>query len=181
MGRSTNRALALAGLCLLAACGPKGGASSGQAPAAIPANGSNGSDVQLSFADLPRPRAGLWRTTLDNGRGHLLTDDHCLSGKAPNIGRELRFGHGGCEEASLRRTLSGAIVMDMTCSSPGFTMTSHTVATGDFQTTMTSDSQMTLSAGHMAARTLKFHSEAHWVGPCPPGQRASDEPQQAAG
>jgi hypothetical protein len=181
MSRSTKRSLALAGFCLIAACGPKGGgASSGQATAAPPASGA---DVQLSFADLPRPRAGLWRTTLDNGHGRLVTDDHCLSGKAPNIGREARFGHGpsGCGQVSVRRTLLGAIVMDMTCGASGLTMTSHTVATGDFQTTMTSDSKMTLSAGRMATRTLTFHSEAHWVGPCPAGQRASDEPQRAAG
>ena len=184
MNNLSGRAAAVAVVGLLAACGQKGGAAGPPGQAAAPtAQPGGGADVQLNFADLPKPRAGLWRTTIDNGQGHVVTDTHCLSGQQPNISREPNLGKPGspCSQFTIKKTFLGAIVVDANCSNGAFTMTSHAVATGDFSTNMSSDSQMTMAGPNLPSRTVKVHSEAHWLGPCPPGQSPSDEPSSATG
>jgi hypothetical protein len=64
--------------------------------------------------------------------------------------------------------------MDMNCATPDFTMVMHSDATGDFQNSMSSDATMTMSMKGGAPQTSKMHSEAHYIGPCPPGQTPDD-------
>ena len=166
-------ALALAALSLLAACGPKpaGNAAVGASATGAPAaGGAGGPDVQINLADLPHPKAGLWQNTIDDGDGKPTTMTTCMSGKTPTMPKMPP----GCSQFSIKRTFLGHIVMDMNCATPEFTMVMHSEAQGDFQSSMSSDATMTMSGKQMAARTTKMHSEAHYLGPCAPGQTPDD-------
>ena len=178
MKRLPTSVIALTGFCLLAACGPKGAGSnapSGGASGAASAP-SSGPDVAINLADLPRARAGLWQTTIDSGDGHPGSVTSCASGKAPAIGKGVKE----CNKVVLKRTVLGDVVMDMSCTTPAFTMTSHMVATGDFETHITSDTVMSMKGVKGPPTTSKVHTEAHWLGPCPPGQKP-DELETANG
>jgi hypothetical protein len=174
-------ATALAAIGLLAACGPKGGnaaapgaaATGSAAPAAAGAAPASGPDVQISVADLPRPRAGRWQNVIDNGDGKPETVTSCLSGKAPTLPRMPP----GCTQFTIKRTFLGHFVMDMNCATPRFTVVMHSEATGDFQTNVSQNAVMTMSSPQMAPQTHKIHTEAHWMGPCAPGQKPEDEPE----
>jgi hypothetical protein len=164
--RLTPIAAALAGLSLLAACGPKGG---GNATAAGGAPAS-GPDVQVNLSDLPHQQPGLWKTVIDDGDGKPATMTSCLSGKTPAMPKMPA----GCSQFTIKKTFLGAYVMDMNCATPEFTMVAHSVATGDFQTHMSADMTMTMSSKQMPSRTTKMHSDASYVGPCAPGQKFDD-------
>ena len=162
---------ALATLALVTACGPKGGsgstAASGAPTAGAPASGP---DVQVDLANMPHQRAGLWKNVIDDGDGKPDTETSCLSGNAPAIPKIPT----GCKQFSIKRTFLGAYVVDMSCATADYTMVMHAVATGDFQTHVSGDSTMTMSTKQMPTRTIQMHTEATWLGPCPPGQQPDD-------
>jgi hypothetical protein len=159
--------LALATFSLLAACGPKAG---GNATASAGGAATSGPDVQINMSDLPHPKAGMWQNVIDDGDGKPATMTSCLSGKTPTMPKMPA----GCSQFSMKRTFLGHIVMDMNCTTPQFTMVMHSEATGDFQSNMSSDATMTMSEPNMPARTTKMHTEAHYVGPCAPGETPDD-------
>jgi hypothetical protein len=170
--------LGLTSLCLIAACGQKGGnatasaggtSSGGGAPAAA----TSGADTTLTMADLPHPKAGLWETTItDTDLPKPSTDTNCLSGQAPSMTKMPE----GCADLSIKRTFTGQIVIDANCKTPQFTMVAHSVSTGDFQTHMSTDSESTMTMQGQPPRMSKMHIDAHWVGPCAPGQKPDDLP-----
>ncbi|HVM98647.1 MAG TPA: DUF3617 family protein [Caulobacteraceae bacterium] len=180
--KPTTLALAAAGLCLLGACGPKGGNATAAGPAgatAAPgAQAQGGPDTVIDFSALPRPRAGLWQNVIDDGDGHPDTTTSCLSGKMPNIKLPKN-----CSQMSFKRTFLGAIVMDMDCGAPNgaYHFTAHTVATGDFQSSMVSDGTMTMQMQGRPPQVIKSHTEAKYLGPCAPGQKPEDEPDTSSG
>jgi hypothetical protein len=159
----------------LAACGPKAG---GNAAASVGAQApANGADVTVNMADLPRPRAGLWQKTLDDGDGKPVTDTSCLSGRTPTMPKMPP----GCSQFSIKRTILGHYVMDMNCTTREVAMVMHSEAAGDFQNSMTSDATMTMTLAGQPPRTSKMHTEAHYVGPCAPGQKPDDAVDSAPG
>jgi hypothetical protein len=167
MKLTPTAAVALAALSLLTACGPKGGnatAAGGSGAAA------SGPDVQINLSDLPRQKAGLWQTVIDDGDGKPATMTTCNSGKAPVMPKMPA----GCSQFSIKRSFLGHYIMDMNCTTPEFTMVMHSEATGDFQNHMSSDATMTMSTKQMPAKTSKIHTEASYVGPCAPGQAPDD-------
>jgi hypothetical protein len=87
----------------------------------------------------------------------------------------------GCGKFIIKRTLLGAYVMDMSCVTPTYSMTVRSVATGDFQTHVSSDSTMTMSGKLAPARTMKMHNKVTWVGSCAPGQTPADAGYGAPG
>jgi hypothetical protein len=163
-------AAAIAGLSLLAACGPKGGGN--QAGGAPGAPAATGPDVPITMADLPRPKAGLWQSTIDDGDGKPASTTSCYSGKQPDLGKMPQT----CQTMTFKRTILGAIVIDMACANPDFSLTMHSVATGDFQSAMSSDATMSMTMKGQPPKVSKMHTEAHWVGPCPPGMKPDDAP-----
>jgi len=170
-------AIGLAALCLVAACG-KSGANSGAggSPPATAAAPSSGPDTPLAYADLPHPRAGLWQTTTDNGDGHPDTSTTCLSGQAPAMAKMPD----GCAQPSIKRTFTGQIVIDASCKTPHFSMTGHSVSSGDFQNHVSTDSETSMTMGSQPTRSSKIHIDSRWIGPCPPGQKPDDAPDPGA-
>jgi hypothetical protein len=160
-------AVALAAFGILAACSPKG-ASTAAGGSPSPATGApaSGPDVPVDLAHMPRQRAGLWKLVIDNGDGKPGTSTLCLSGRAPAVPKMPA----GCGPFSIKRTFMGAYVIDMSCTTPAYSMVTHQVATGDFQTHVSGDSTMTMSGKQIPARTVKMHTDETWVGPCAPGQ-----------
>jgi len=164
--------MAIAGLCLVTACGPKGGGvAAGGGTGASKGAPASGPDRILNVSDLPRLKAGQWKQTLDDGDGKPTSITSCLSGKMPAMKMPK-----DCAKFTIKRTFLGAIVMDMNCGTPQFTMISHAVATGDFHNNMTSDMTMTITQpGAAAPRVTKMHVDAHYVGACAPGETPDDE------
>jgi hypothetical protein len=162
-------AIALATLSLLAACGPKAGGNATAAGGAPAAGG--GPDVEVNLSDMPRQRAGLWQTVLDDGDGKPATTTTCASGKAHAMPKSPP----GCTQFTIKRTFLGAYVVDMNCATPDYTMVAHSTMTGDMQTHMSADTTMTMSMKQSPPRTSKMHIEATYVGPCAPGQTPDDE------
>jgi hypothetical protein len=156
MKLTPTAAVTLAALSLLATCGPKGGnATAGGSGGAA----ASGPDVQISLSDLPRQKAGLWQTVIDDGDGKPATMTSCASGKVPSMPKMPP----GCSQFSIKRNFLGRYIMDMNCTTPEFTMVMHSESTGDFQTHMSSDATMTMSTKQMPAKTTKMHTEAIWV------------------
>ena len=168
----SRTAVTLAGVCLLAACGSKPDGHAAQSGAVASAGApASGPDQVINFADLPHPKAGLWREVQDDGDGKPTTDTTCLSGKAPTMKMPKE-----CSQFSIKHTFLGAYVMDMNCATPDFTMVSHANMSGDFQSKMSSDMTMTMaSTAHPVAQTTKMHGDYSYVGPCAPGQKPDDD------
>jgi hypothetical protein len=161
----------LATFALLAACSPNGGGNttaSGAAAAGAPASGP---DVQINIADMPRQRAGLWKTVLDDGDGKPDTSTNCMSGNVPAIPKMPAE----CKQFTLKKTFLGAYVMDMSCATPEYSMTAHAVVSGDPQSHLVGDSTMTMSTKDQPTKSMKMHTDATWVGPCAPGQKPDDD------
>ncbi|HEY2710201.1 MAG TPA: DUF3617 family protein [Caulobacteraceae bacterium] len=171
MKLSPTAAIAIAGLCFVTACGPKAGGNAAAGGTTTAAGGAqaSGPDQVISFADLPRPKAGLWQQTMDDGDGHPASTTSCLSGKNPNVKMPK-----SCTQFTITRTFLGAIKMHMNCSSPEFSMVSDAVATGDMQSSMTSDMTMTVTMQGQPPKTSKMHIDAKYMGPCAPGQTPDD-------
>jgi hypothetical protein len=172
----SRAALAMAGLCVLAACGPNAGGNATAAGGGTTVAAA-GPDQVINFSDLPHPKAGLWQTTTDNGDGKPpTTDTKCLSGKMPSVTVPKE-----CSQFTLKRTMLGAYVMDMNCASPDFTLVSHANMTGDFQSQMSSDMTMTMTMKGQPPQTTKTHEDSKYVGPCAPGQTPDDADVNSAG
>ena len=162
---------ALAAFALLAACGPKGGSGSTASGAAATGAAASGPEVPVDLANMPHQRAGLWKTVLDDGDGKPDVSTNCMSGNAPAVPKMAD----GCAKFTLKKTFLGAYVMDMSCTTPEYAMTAHAVVTGDMQSHLVGDTTMTMSAKDQPVRTVKMHTDATWIGACPPGQKPDDD------
>jgi hypothetical protein len=174
----SRTAVVIAGLCVLAACGPKPGGNATAAGATNSAGGGGpaaatggGGDQVVNLSDLPRPRGGLWQETLDNGDGHPSVTTTCFSGQAPvmTIPKD-------CSQFTFKHTLLGAYVMDMACTMDGGSMSAHSEMHGDFQNSMSSDMTMNINMTGQPARVMKMHTDLKYTGPCAPGQTPDDQP-----
>jgi hypothetical protein len=169
--RSWWTPFAVAALCAIASCSKPAGGGAGSAGGAP---GASGPDVAVNLSDLPRPRAGLWKSVLDDGDGKPAQSTICRSGKAPAVPKMPA----GCTQFTIKKTFLGAYVMDMKCVTAEYSMTAHAVATGDFQTHLSGDTVMTMSSKQSPARTMKMHTEETYLGPCAPGQQPDDAPDE---
>jgi hypothetical protein len=176
----SRTAVVIAGLCVLAACGPKPGGNAAAGGAANSAAGGGGASTTASaggdggqtvdFSALPHPRGGLWQETLDDGDGKPSVTTSCLSGKTPvmKVPKD-------CSQFTFKKTLLGAYVMDMACTMDGGSMSAHAEMNGDFQNAMTSDMTMNINITGQPARVMKMHTDLKYLGPCAPGQTPDDD------
>jgi hypothetical protein len=170
-------------LVLLAGCGKSGGAANtasagGNAAAGGPAAAApaRGPDVAIAAADLPHLKAGYWESTTvttsatSNGAGPEV-HRFCSSGKP--IAPPSQMGH-GCSTFSFKRTFLGAIVIDAACAEGPVASKLHMTASGDFNSTYTTDSQASIIVQGQPPSNFTTHSVARWVGPCPAGATPDD-------
>lgn len=178
MKRAPVATTAIVAAILLAGCGPQGsGAATAAKATAAPAAAAGGPDVQVALADMPRLKAGLWKSTIDTGDGKPGSLTSCVSGESPAV-QHLP----PCfKQLDIKRTFQGAYVVDSTCATPDFTMTSHAVMTGDFQSTMSSSATTTTTTPGTPPKIARTRMDSRYVGPCAPGQPPDDQTAPSGG
>lgn len=163
-------------LIALGACSKgAGGASSGASQAAAgggAASPASGPDTVITEADLPRMKAGKWQKVETDETGKSSTETYCESGKQIQM---KRADTKECSQFEIKKTFLGGIVMNMTCGTPQYTMTAHATASGDFNSHMTSDVEMSMAVQGKPPFKSKVHTEATYLGPCDPGQKPDNE------
>jgi len=168
------------GLMLLAGCGKSGGAANtaaggaantataGAPGAAAPASGP---DVAIQAADMPRLKAGYWESTTTTNGAEAEVHKICESGKPlsapPSMGK-------GCAALTFKRTFPGGFVIDANCADGPVAMKMHMTASGDFNSTYTTDSQVSMTMQGKPATNFTTHTVARWLGPCPAGATPDD-------
>ena len=164
------RLAASAGFLLLAACGPKGATNAptvgGMSSASAGQNAAPAAGGAISLADLPRPRAGLWKIVVDDGDSQPMTMTECYSGTAPAVKVP-----GNCTKMSFTRDVSGAVVTDFDCGNDRMQIAEHVVSTGDYQTQLVSDGVMTVTFQGQPPKVSKLHTITTRIGDCPAGAK----------
>ncbi len=119
---------------------------------------------QLTDADMPHPKAGLWKV---HG---VLTGDRqtCLSG------RTLRYFTPPvvCTQNSRQATADGGVVMDSKCTDTSHTMTT---AKGDYQSAFQVEFTGSAEVNGATGKTSE-HLDYSFLGLCAAGQKADDTP-----
>jgi hypothetical protein len=144
---------------LLAACSPSGGAA---------VSGPPGVGPQLTDADMPHPKPGLWDVK-SAAAGERQT---CLSGPVLTV----FAARPGCTQISRQRTADGGLVMDSQCSDDTGVSHTNVSATGDFQSafSVTLAASASLKSGaNMPSMT--DHMDYRYLGDCPAGRHPDDQ------
>jgi hypothetical protein len=144
---------ALLGLVALASCSPGGGN----------ATSSGGPDTTISLADLPHVKAGYWERVEGGGGQPARTTHFCDTGKPIDVTSVTR----NCSTYTLKRTFTGDLVTDASCASGPVTSTIHMTVSGDFNSSYTSDSQMTITLQGKPPQSFTLHAVTRYLGACP--------------
>ncbi|HEY1752203.1 MAG TPA: hypothetical protein VGG29_13155 [Caulobacteraceae bacterium] len=173
--RRTVVVAAAAGLMMAAACSQGGGsgntaATNGAGGAGQAAKPASGPDIVISAADMPHVKAGYWaRVETTNGQGAQVTHS-CESGKPVDFGKTPKE----CSSFALKRTFLGAIVLDGACKSGPVSSTMHVTISGDFDSHYVTDGAATITMEGRPPTSFATHTEAKYLGPCPPGVKPED-------
>lgn len=159
--RFRKGALAGAALALvLAGCSPAGEkAADGAAPAAQESSGGG----LLTQNDLPRPKIGKWKMTMNiPGAPGPQNVEICYTQKMLDEmqGMSAKMPNTDCDEPSISRE-GGAYVTKVSCTSNGKKSAVITRATGDFNSRYTVDMSVVSDDGNMSTTTT-----AEYLGPC---------------
>jgi hypothetical protein len=141
----------VAAAAIVVACSPKSGDA---------VTGPPGIGPQLTDADMPHPKPGLWdvKSAVSGER------QTCLSGPVLTA-----FGvRAGCNQISRQHTADGGVVMDTVCTDSSHTNVS---AKGDFQSAFTV--ALSLKANNSPLVTDRV--DYRYVGNCAPGQHPDDQ------
>jgi hypothetical protein len=157
------------GLALLTACSKKPAE-----PAGGPAANASGGAV-LPFTR-PHPKLGLWQMNIstDTGPGVQVAGEICIDASTETSAFQAspRARSNNCSEPRFAPNPGGGVAFDASCKVNDRTISSHGVATGDFSSAYAVDVATSMDPplpGGVGSGHSKI--EAHWVGPCKPGQR----------
>jgi len=154
--------LALIAPLAVAACSQNG------ANATSGGGASGGPETTITTADLPHVRAGYWER-VDTSNGQPPTTSHfCDTGKPIDLSSVTK----NCSTFTLKRTFTGALVTDASCVSGPVSSTMHMTISGDFDSSYTSDGQMTITLQGKPPQNYAMHSVTRYLGACPAGQTA---------
>ncbi len=140
-------------------------AASAAAPAAPAPAAAAGPAGPINVAELPAPAAGLWKRTSSQDGGAAQDSTKCLSGKPI----DPTEGGPACTKITALRTATGGFVVDGDCPANGVSAKLHMAGEGDFKTSFTTDTTMSMSGGGGPAMSLSNHSVWTYVGACPAG------------
>ena len=166
MGGVRKACLIVLSTAIAAGCGPKAG---GRGNAVTP-DANAGVGAQLTEADMPHPKAGLWSYESDTA-GPKDKQPLCLTGKLLT----LFIAPPSCQNTR-QKTAAGGYVMDSTCTAgDGSTTKVHAVAAGDFNADFITDFSIgfVAHAGGSGMATHN-HTRSKYLGPCPAGRAADD-------
>ncbi|TMI99958.1 MAG: DUF3617 family protein [Alphaproteobacteria bacterium] len=130
--------------------------------------------------DMPSRKAGLWEMTMTyEGRGAPpQTMQQCIDAATDKAMQDMSAGPRG-QSCSKRETkkVGNTIVFDTVCSTGTGTMTSHGVASGDFNSAYTVKINAKREGGpaipNMPPET-NMTVESKWLGPCKADQKPGD-------
>ena len=162
-----------ASLAVLAACSKApsaGGAGQASTTAAAPAQAP-----APSLFSRPHPKAGLWRMAMSNdtGPGVNFTGEVCIDANTEQSAFQAgpRAKPKDCADPKIGPAPGGGIAFDTTCQSSGRTLTSHVVASGDFNSAYSMDVTSSMDPPPQGVPPqMHMHMQATWLGACKPGQ-----------
>jgi hypothetical protein len=140
-------------------------AASAAAPAALApsAPGAAGPAGPIDVKDLPAPAAGLWKRASSQDGAPAQTSTKCLTGKSI----DPTEGGPACAKLTVVRTATGGFVVDGDCPANGVSAKLHMAGEGDFKTSFTTDTSMSMSGGGGPAMSMSNHSVWTYAGACP--------------
>jgi hypothetical protein len=146
------------------AAAPAASASAPAAPAsAAPVNAGPAGPIDV--ADLPAPAAGQWKRASSQDGAASQTSTKCLTGKPI----DPTEGGPACVKITATRTATGGFVIDADCPNNGVSAKLHMAGEGDFRTSFTTDTAMSMSGAGGPPMTMSNHSVWTYVGACPTG------------
>jgi hypothetical protein len=146
------------------AVAPAASASAPAAPAsAAPVNA--GPAGPISLADLPAPTAGQWKRVSSQDGAADQTSTKCLTGKPIDPTADGP----PCAKLTVVRTATGGFAIDGDCPNNGVSAKLHMAGEGDFKTSFTTDTTMSMSGAGGPPMTMSNHSVWTYVGACPAG------------
>jgi hypothetical protein len=146
------------------AAAPAASASAPAAPASA-APMAAGPAGPIDVADLPAPAAGQWKRVSSQDGGASQTSTKCLTGKPI----DPTEGGPTCAKLTVVRTATGGFAIDGDCPNNGVSAKLHMAGEGDFKTSFTTDTTMSMSGAGGPPMTLSNHSVWTYVGACPTG------------
>ena len=117
----------------------------------------------IDVKDLPAPAAGQWKRMSSQDGAAAQTSTKCLTGKPI----DPTEGGPACAKLTVVRTATGGFVVDGDCPANGVSAKLRLAGEGDFKTSFTTDTTMSMSGGGGPAMTLSNHSVWTYAGACP--------------
>jgi hypothetical protein len=146
---------------LLAACSGKGGGGGAS---------GGGPDASISIADLPHVKPGYWQRVDTSNGGAPVTTHFCATDAAVDLGAVAK----NCSTFTLKRSFSGELTTDAACASGPVTSTAHMTISGDFNSSYTSDAQVTVTIAGKPPQSFTTHAVTTYVGACPAANAADN-------
>jgi hypothetical protein len=178
----------LAGVALLGACSKAPTASTASASATAPAApAAAAAPAAPGLFERPHPKAGLWEMAMTSnaGPGVSFTSQVCIDASTEGSafqGGGPRSVSKACGDQKISAAPGGGFAMDATCKADGRTITTHMVASGDFNSAYTLDmtSQMDPAPPGFSGG-MHTQVKARWLGACKPGQAPGHRTMTAGG
>ena len=170
---------ALAAAVCLSACHKKTDAAAGNAAAggdasAASASSSSGPAGDLTAANMPHRKLGLWKIHMSGTGFPTMDTSQCVG---PNTDKDMSaFAAKGAANrdctSHYSRGLDGTISGETTCATHGISTTMKTTITGDFGSHYHMHMESTTTGGPATgpmSGTRVMDGDVTWSGPCTPG------------
>ncbi len=127
----------------------------------------------------PARKDGLWLQTMSSDRMNQQTKiciDQTVEQKMKWWSQQAQAKGSDCEKSSVKPRLGGGWEFDASCDMGSGRITSHGVASGDFDSHYTVEIESTTTGSPMpqANGPHKMKIDAVWQGPCPAGMKPGD-------
>lgn len=129
---------------------------------------------QCLASDLPQRRSGLWE--LRNQMAGMPAQgpmQMCIDQSSDELMQERATNRANCSVMDVSRS-AGKVIIHSVCRQDHSTATSDTVISGDFEKAYRSEMNIRYAPAQHGIGKLKMTQEAHWLGPCKPGQKPGD-------
>jgi hypothetical protein len=127
--------------------------------------------MPASAADLPPRKAGLWEMKTTVTSGQVVSMQQCIDAKSDEAmqANSTANAQRDCSKRDVQKS-GGTITIDSVCTMAGKARTTHTVITGNFD----SSYSMAITAQSEGAAAHSINIEAKWLGPCGADMKPGD-------
>ena len=126
--------------------------------------------------DLPKRKSGLWaiKTSSPNVKDEARRIELCVDQKADDMtGQAAASAKKMCSKMDMQRE-SGRLAIDSVCKLAGTTATTHSVITGNFDSSYRVETSSTYDPPLSGMTQSSATIDARWLGPCKADQRPGD-------